>query len=161
QSGEEREGDPMSRPQAAPNRPAFRYADELALVTHLVNELERRLAGRHEPRVLRIIPSDHCHLGVLGPRDPMVVQPDPLDLDEQSGGPEVEHTERPARQGRPGQAKEEEATEPAVGEAEQVAAEQRGAGRDSTRRPPSSLGFEIVAQPDGGSGEIDLTVAAR
>jgi hypothetical protein len=151
----------MSRPQAAPNRPAFRYADELALVTHLINELERRLAGQHEPRVLRTIPSDHCHLGVLGPRDPMVVQPDPLDLDEQGCRLEAEQTERQARQATRAQAEEEDATEPAVGEAEQVAAEQRGAGRDSTRRPPSSLGFEIVAQPDEGSGEIELTVTTR
>src|SRR5688572_17981221 len=117
--------------QPAAIRPAFRYADELALVTHLVDELERRLAGRHEQRVLRIIPSDHCHLGVLGPRDPMVSQPDPLD-DE--AAPATEAGTTPARRGRRArspQPQDEEPAEPAVGEAEQAAAEQRAATRDS------------------------------
>jgi hypothetical protein len=43
-------------------------------------------------------------------------------------------------------------------EAEQVSAEQRGTTRDSTRRPPSSLGFEIVISPNEG---IELTLQVR
>src|SRR4051812_3457920 len=69
----------------SPNAPAaapFGYQDELALVSYLVNSLERRLAGRHETRILRTIPSDHCHLGVLGPRDPHVTEPEPLEIEE-------------------------------------------------------------------------------
>ena len=53
-----------------PTQP-FSYRDEEALVRYLVGDLERKLTGRHESRILRIIPSDHCHLGVLGPRDPL------------------------------------------------------------------------------------------
>src|ERR1700685_2614551 len=63
---------------------AFSYRDEEALVRHLVGDLERKLAGRHESRILRIIPSDHCHLGVLGPRDPIIVQPEPLEPAEEA-----------------------------------------------------------------------------
>ncbi len=151
-------------PLAPPSRPAFRYADELAVVTHLVDELECRLAGRHEHRVLRIIPSDHCHLGVLGPRDPLVVQPEPLDLvDDQVEVPEpTGNRVRVGHRPRVNSSQEaDEPAEPAFGEAEQLAAEQHAAGRDSTRRPPSSLGFEIMIQPDVAEGEIEITVAAR
>src|SRR5262249_30540314 len=49
----------------------------------------------------------------------------------------------------------------AVGEAEQIVAEQQGAARDSTRRPPSSLGFEIVVVPDADSRLIELTLDVR
>ena len=154
----------MTRLNTPPSpRPPFRYADELAIVTHLVNELERRLSGRHENRILRTIPSDHCHLGVLGPRDPLVVQPEPLDPAEEEA-PAAELAARPARnargRARAEQGQEDEPEEPEAGEAEQVEAERHGTGRDSTRRPPSSLGFEIVACPDD-SGAIELTIAAR
>ena len=64
-----------------PNRRTFSYRDEEALVRYLVTDLERKLSGRHETRILRIIPSDHCHLGVLGPRDPLVVQPEAIEPD--------------------------------------------------------------------------------
>ena len=95
------------------HRPAFTYRDELALVRHLVDALEGRLAGRHETRFLRIIPSDHCHLGVLGPRDPLVEEPEPLDLiaDENLGEATVAPSSRPSHGHGPAEATVEESPE--------------------------------------------------
>lgn len=154
----------MSTGTTNQNRPSFTYRDEHALVTYLLNDLERKLAGRHEPRFLRIVPSDHCHLGVLGPRDPNVVQPDALDPDDHDEPPQessqVEARPVGNQAARPPAATDdqEDSPETGVGEAEQIVAEQRGSNRDSTRRPPSSLGFEIVATPDPGRRDIELTV---
>lgn len=156
----------MSTGTANQNRPAFTYRDEHALVTYLVNDLERKLAGRHEPRFLRVVPSDHCHLGVLGPRDPIVVQPDTLDPVDQD---ELTQQDAPAEQRLPANRAitptaaddQDDSADTGIGEAEQIVAEQRGANRDSTRRPPSSLGFEIVATPGLSGREIELTIEVR
>src|SRR5258705_8767119 len=43
------------------------YQDERALATYLSLELERRLAGRDQPMLVRQAPGDVCHLGVLAP----------------------------------------------------------------------------------------------
>ncbi len=157
----------MSTGTANQDRPAFTYRDEHALVTYLLNELERKLAGRHEPRSLRIVPSDHCHLGVLGPRDPIVVQPDALDPDDQDA-PAQEGSQDEPRTAGPRSAQplaaaddQDDSAETGFGEAERIVAEQRGANRDSTRRPPSSLGFEIVATPDPVRRDLELTVEVR
>jgi hypothetical protein len=141
---------------------AFSYRDEEALVRYLVGYLERKLAGRHETRILRIIPSDHCHLGVLGPRDPHVVQPEPLEPTDEAprGGEGIQPTKKPDAHTSAAQTEEEAPGEAATNEAEQVSAEQQGATRDSTRRPPSSLGIEIVLAPDA-PGAIELTLQAR
>lgn len=163
--------------RTAANRPLFTYQDESALVSHLLGDLERKLAGRHERRVLRIIPSDHCHLGVLGPRDPHIQQPEPLDPAEENAR-EAQPSGRSAAE--PGAAATDQAsrTESAASTtaaaeetpddsdtdaatSEQVTAEQQGATRDSTRRPPSSLGFEIVARPDEPGAVIELTLDVR
>jgi len=57
---------------------------------------------------------------------------------------------------------DEEPGEPATKEAEQVSAEQQGTTRDSTRRPPSSLGFEIVIGTSVITGAtLDAVVAER
>jgi hypothetical protein len=144
-----------------PNRQAFSYRDEEALVRHLVGDLERKLSGRHETRILRIIPSDHCHLGVLGPRDPHVVQPEPLDPEAEVAPVPVVSGAQPKRKTDPAAAvttEEEEPGESAATEAEQVTAEQQGTTRDSTRRPPSSLGFEVVIAPEEA---IELTLRVR
>lgn len=143
-------------------RPLFTYRDEEALVRHLIGNLERKLAGRHEARILRIIPSDHCHLGVLGPRDPHVIQPEPLEPGGDQPAPmahAVPQTE-PPRRNRSSQdnPQEQEPEETPTNQAEQVAAEQHGATRDSTRRPPSSLGFEIVLAADEQTVELTLQV---
>jgi hypothetical protein len=154
----------MSTGATHQHRPPFSYRDEHALVTYLVNDLERKLAGRHKPRFLRIVPSDHCHLGVLGPRDPNVLQPDPLDAEDpdeapQQGPAAEAQPGRPQDTPRPGtEENQSDSAETGVGEVEQVVAEQRGSNRDSTRRPPSSLGFEIVATPDPVRRSIELTV---
>lgn len=144
-----------------PTASAFSYRDEVALVRYLINDLERKLSGRHEARIPRIIPSDHCHLGVLGPRDPLVVQPEPLELEvneeptpERDGAKAKQKIDAPS----PLNADEDEPREVATAQAEQVSAEQQGTTRDSTRRPPSSLGFEIVIAPDE---KIELTLQVR
>ena len=139
---------------------AFSYRDEEALVRHLVGDLERKLAGRNQSRILRIIPSDHCHLGVLGPRDPIIVQPEPLEPAEEAppGGEGTEPVKNVSSRAPP--QTDEELGETATSEAEQVTAEQRGSTRDSTRRPPSSLGFEIVLAAVT-NDEIELTLQVR
>ncbi len=143
----------------------FTYRDELALVTHLVDELERRLAGRHERRVLTTLPSDHCHLGVLGPRDPDVDQPEPQEEAEESeesrelagADGEVSRSKAGPHEAETGEEDEEES----AGGVEQASAERRGENRDSTRRPPSSLGFELVLEPKASDGTVKLEVEAR
>jgi len=127
----------------------------------LIDDLERKLSGRHEARILRIIPSDHCHLGVLGPRDPHVVQPEALEPEVEAPAPlSVTGQPRPQKADAPPtpSTEEEEPGETAAKEVEQISAEQQGTTRDSTRRPPSSLGFEVVIAPDD---EIELTLQVR
>ena len=139
--------------------PTFNYQDERALVRYLIADLERKLSGRHETRILRIIPSDHCHLGVLGPRDPLVVEPEALEPSEEI--PSLP-TPAPSQARAVGTVVAEEPNEPSdlgTSQAEQLSAEQQGAGRDSTRRPPSSLGFEIAVAPHQGQS-IELNVEA-
>jgi hypothetical protein len=140
----------------------FTYRDELALVTYLVDHLEYRLAGRHERRVLTTLPSDHCHLGVLGPRDPDVEQPEPLEETEE---PE-EDSERTDARGRgeasqPTREGDDAEDEQPDEDAEQASAERRGENRDTTRRPPSSLGFELVLEPESPGDSVELEVKAR
>ncbi len=135
----------------------FSYRDEEALVTHLVNNLEERLSGRHETRILRIVPTDHCHLGVLGPRDPIVTQPEPLDPDADTTTADNEPPSDSALVSPSPETDENEDSEDSASEAEQVSAEQSGTTRDSTRRPPSSLGFEIVIASNAGN-EIELNL---
>jgi hypothetical protein len=147
---------------AKPTLP-FSYRDEEALVRYLVGNLETKLAGRHESRILRIIPSDHCHLGVLGPRDPLVVQPDPLEPGDDAPQPNTAAETKPAEATKSRdtpQSDDEEPAETAPNEAEQLSAERQGVTRDSMRRPPSSLGFEIVVSPSS-NGEIELILQVR
>ncbi|QIN85435.1 hypothetical protein GBA63_22300 (plasmid) [Rubrobacter tropicus] len=167
-----------TRAHKSPDREPFSYQDELVLVRHLVDDLERRLAGRHERRVLRTLPSDHCHLGVLSPRDPDVAQPEALEEEAEDGtgmgavaeggagvgnGPSGPAGPEGAGDAAPGESDAERSDgegeeEASFGSAEQAEAERRGAGRDATRRPPSSLGFEIEAEP-GEDGDGELTVS--
>ncbi len=141
-----------------------RYRDELGLINYFVDQLERRLAGRHESRILRIIPSDHCHLGVLGPRDPLVEEPEVGEHSEEaeSDAPTTE-TLRSDTSPRPDPAKDDtaETSELDTGQAEQVEAERRRSGTDSARRPPSSIGFEIVVAPNGEADFLELRLVAE
>jgi hypothetical protein len=133
------------------------------------------LSGRDETQILRTAPTDHCRLGVLGPRDPDVDQPEPQDENTESGGDadgEVNDTV-PAgtkvHQGtRTGGAEnadraddsgdeDPEAFGETFAEAEQVISERRGSSQDPTRRPPSSLGFEIVAESENDALEIRVS----
>ena len=146
----------------SPSTRGFTYSDEQALVRHLVEQLERRLAGRDTSRILRILPSDHCHLGVLGPRDPLVIQPEDLEVTEIApvSEPAIERTiaQQPAsRDAETSEEDDDQTDETPSASAEQISAEQQGGTRDSTRRPPSSLGFEIVVAPDD-TGSIELSV---
>ena len=159
-------------------RPTFTYRDEIALTRHVLDVLERRLAGRHERRVLRTVPTDHCRLGVLGPRDPDVEQPEPQEPSSEpsANGPSSSRdagavTEPPGEDSRvsgwsaggtrdrkdnDGSGEELEDGE-SFAEAEQVASERRGSNQDPTRRPPSSLGFEIMAEPEDGAIELRVS----
>jgi Helicase conserved C-terminal domain len=142
----------------------FTYSDEEALVRHLIERLEQRLAGRDTSRILRILPSDHCHLGVLGPRDPHMIQPEDLEVADVAPLSEVpvEHTiaQRPAGPDVGiSEEDDDQMGETSNSSAEQVSAELQGATRDSTRKPPSSLGFEIVVAL-GDIGSIELSVQA-
>ena len=137
-------------------------------MTHLLNELERKLAGRHEPRTLRIVPSDHCHLGVLGPRDPIAWSSRMHLIQTTRMRPAQEGSQDEPRTAGPRSAQplaaaddQDDSAETGFGEAERIVAEQRGANRDSTRRPPSSLGFEIVATPDPVRRDLELTVEVK
>lgn len=150
---------------------SFTYRDELALTRHLLDVLETRLAGRDESRVLRTVPTDHCRLGVLAPRDPDVDQPEPQ---PENGAPEQEASapapadpvaygdsrrdvsgDRSRVEG--GEDEDGEASGETFAGAEQAASERHGSSRDPTHRPPSSLGFEIVAQPEDGALELRVS----
>ncbi len=122
------------------------------------------------------MPSDHCHLGVLSPRDPDVSQPEAQEeegedrtegeaaaegtADVGSAGPAAgtSGSSSAAQGGSDGERQDGEDEETSFGGAEQAEAERRGAGRDATRRPPSSLGFEIEADPRE-DGAVELTVS--
>lgn len=78
------------------------------------------------------------------------MQPEPLEPDADTTT--VDDEARIVTENRPvhpqPQAEENVASEDSTNEAEQVSAEQQGTTRDSTRRPPSSLGFEVVIAAD-------------
>lgn len=131
----------------------FSYRDERELVRHFVRVLEERLAGRREQRIVNTVPGDHCHLGVLGPWSPDIEQPEPLELEESEAKTRSDHgdtqQERQARE--PVESKEDDE--------ERAPTPEAMGGRDSVRRSPSSLGFEVVLQPEqDGTAELDVTV---
>src|SRR5207253_372253 len=107
--------------------------------------------------MLRTVPTDHCHLGVLGPRDPVVIQLEPLDPDADTTTAADELPSTSALDSPSPETDENEDSEDSSTEAEQVSAEQSGTTRDSTRRPPSSLGFEIVIASNA-ENEIELNL---
>lgn len=131
----------------------FTYQDEDALIRHLMGVLEDRLAGRRNLRIVNIVPADHCHLGVLGPWDPDIEQPEPL-VEEEDRSEDVQEPLPQRHQGQAGGVidnNEEEDEPPEVRASEQ---------RDYVRRSPSSLGFEIVVRPEN-RGPAELEVTAR
>jgi hypothetical protein len=151
----------MKNPGSASQRSPFTYEDELALVRFLLDRLERTLAGRNTTRVLQTSPSDHCHLGVLGPHDRDTEQPEPLDPGDEASDTDLtsrqnaditSHTQRQETQ------EVVESGDLTLGQSEQIAAEHRGSGRDSTRRPPSSLGLEVVVGVGAGDDVAELMI---
>ena len=135
-------GQPVSPQGRTPA--AFTYRDEEALTRHLVGVLEDRLAGRRDPRIINKPPADQCHLGVLGPWDPNVEQPELLMQEEDDEG---EETQEPL----PQQAEEQprELDDDDVEEEDEAPESQTTEQREHVRRSPSSLGFEIVVSPSG------------
>ncbi len=140
--------------------PTTRYQDEYAVVSAFIDELERRLAGRHEQRIVNKVPIDHCRLGVLAPwQQPSAettVAEEQVDVDDgiaESSIPDIfepeavlETTHTPASLS---------STEPAQAHENGGHSDERERGR----RPPSSLGFEILLRPE--DAMIELEVEAR
>ena len=147
---------------------ASTYRDELALTHHFVDVLEQKLAGRDTVRRTNVHPLDWCHLGVLGPAK---TTPLPVELDAQQVEAEISTELAPAAANGPAvpaaAATTPAAAVPANGESDKKATSDeppavvadKGDDRESTRRPPSALGFEILVQPDD-EGFIELTLDA-
>ena len=149
---------------SATYKPTFR--DELALVRHLVSVLETRLAGRDARRRAGVQPLDWCHLGVLGPekgdRTPVDLEVEQPDVDPGSAataqgppspavlgsGDTQAGTTPQGRQDTDGSDSDDDAPSPAADRVED---------RLGTRRPPSSLGFEVLLKPDA-QGYVELSV---
>jgi hypothetical protein len=89
------------------------------------------------------------------------VQPELLEPDGESAStpePAATKTTQISNSSPVENSEEDEAGEVTATEAEQLAAEQQGNTRDSTRRPPSSLGFEVVIVPEE---TIELALQVR
>lgn len=145
------------------------YADELAISEHFVQVLEQRLAGRDTERRTNVNPLDWCHLGVIGPAKQ---QHAPVELDaatlEAEVAPEGSPEARASSDAAPSAVPTASPT-PAAGAATSLAATvepddpkatEKADDRESTRRPPSAIGFEALVQP-GADGTFTLTLNAQ
>ncbi|MEI8166704.1 MAG: hypothetical protein WCG26_09995, partial [Chloroflexales bacterium] len=115
------------------------YRDERALVTYLIQELERRLAGRDQPILWRTAPGDVCHLGVLAPGGP--------------ANPDAAAVVIPLARVNP----------PHDGAAETEARVRRGRGispTPPTRQGLTTLGLQLLVRPDA-EGRIALRIRSR
>ncbi|WP_019008626.1 C-terminal helicase domain-containing protein [Deinococcus aquatilis] len=138
--------------------PPTRYPQEIEIVNHFINRLERRLAGREELTLVNRLPIDECHLGVLAPwRNPD--EAEPLDAGEMAEG------ESPAAPLKVARAVPLAAPNPKAetsGEADDEEPEVRRApvervdDQDVPRRPPSALGCELMLTPV--DGKVSVTV---
>lgn len=152
----------IQRPSSGEARYTPTYRDELAIVGHLVNVLEERLAGRDMSRRVNVHPTDWCLLGALGPQKighiPVESTPEQPDVDPRAtnGAPQSSVVENSVA--KTGHTMTPSATDSSSGDSSvprERADDQRG-----TRRPPSALGFEVLLRPDS-EGFISLTVDAR
>lgn len=133
------------------------YNEEIAMVNYFVDLLENRLAGRHETRIVNREPVDHCYLGVLGPwrqevDEPDILPPEPDDLKNQDASAlSSTHSIQPTVTSMEAQsiATDNDSSSPPDSEVD----------REYHRRPPSSIGFEVLVIPEDKS--VVLTVAAR
>lgn len=144
--------DPTSTPSATHST---RYAQELDMVDHIVRVLERQLSGREKPRLVNRLPIDECHLGVLVPwRDPE--EADALDQDEMDETP-VGAEGTPASSRRAATTKAPKEAAPASDEELPVStAPERRDEQDQPKRPPSSLGCELLL--DAVDQQIEIEV---
>ena len=147
------------------------YRDELALSHHFIGVLEQRLAGRDASRRTNVHPLDWCHLGVIGPTKqrhvPVELDAAALEAEPAPEGTDTSGAGSPAANGSGPKA--------VMNTAGAVAGSAKASGgddtdeprgvveksddKDSTRRPPSAIGFEVLVQPDS-SGEISITLNA-
>ena len=132
----------------------FTYQDEDALIGHFTGVLEDCLAGRRDLRIVNRVPADHCHLGVLGPWDPDIEQPEILMQEEDD---QNEENQEPLPQGI--QRKTPGLDDDGEGERDEVPEGRTTEQREHVRRSPSSLGFEIVVLPESERlAELEVTV---
>jgi hypothetical protein len=139
------------------------YRDELAIAHHFAEVLEQRLAGRNQLRRTNVHPLDWCHLGVLGPvkAEPAALE---LEVEQPEGQEPANGANEPPAAAASAENSENKAPQAAtnhVAEDEDVVAKPADRADDfaATRRPPSALGFEILANPND-SGVVELVVNA-
>ena len=126
------------------------YHDELALVDHLVERLEFRLAGREIRRLVNRLPVDECHLGVLVPwRNPEEL--DAIDSDEIQELDSDTTVVANSTMKFPADAK------PNALQERSERAPEKPSGAEAIRRPPSSLGCELLVSGEG-KAELELEV---
>lgn len=123
--------------------PKVTYQDEKAFVMYIMDVLEERLAGRNVNRTVNLPPVDFCHLGVLAPWDRKVEIP-LQDLEEIDEEPRAEVAESVSKE----ELKSPAQANKSVGEVAHTSTVTESLeSNDSVRRPPSSLGCEILIQP--------------
>ncbi|WP_426336763.1 helicase-related protein [Pseudoduganella sp. R-31] len=145
------------------------YRDELAISRHFVQILEQKLAGRDSVRKTNVHPLDWCHLGVIGPAKqlhvPVEIDAAALEADafqdglvgSNAAGGAAEETRQTYLASS--SAQETRASDASV-ESDVPKAVEKNEERDSTRRPPSAIGFEALIEPDA-DGAIELELAAQ
>ena len=139
------------------------YRTEKQLVDYFVQLLEHHLAGRHIERIIHKQPVDVCRLGVISPwrKEPAdeIAIPDDAegeDIATEASGTLDSDPSTAQDESRPSDDEEKSTPEPVEEKRESV---ERSEDKDYTRRPPSSLGFELVVKPDDGEIEIELDVS--
>jgi hypothetical protein len=146
--------------EKAENRraPATCYSDEKAMVDFFVGLLEGRLAGRHDERVVNRAPVDQCHLGVLGPWRQQVDEADfqEGEAEEPEAGAETASAAETAAGEEQSEVESPRPPQPADESADARGTADAPEDREYTRRPPSSIGFEILVEPDGDALEIEV-----
>lgn len=134
---------------------ATEYRDEKGIVDHFVLLLEDRLAGRRERRIIARPPVDVCHLGVLGPWRQEVDELEE-ECDGEVGEAAKEGTVPPVAERQPGDTSQAESAKSDKAEEEDRGPVEGSEDRDYTRRPPSSLGFEILVEAIDDAVELEV-----
>lgn len=148
-----------------PVPPATNYRQEIEIINHFVDRLERRLAGREEPVLTNRLPIDECHLGVLAPwRSPE----DEEERDIEDGQADAEQQADSSQPAPPAKVRGQDATnrtaQSSSGASTEEAEEpeeirrpiERIDDQDVPRRPASALGCELMLTPK--DGRVSITV---